>query len=94
MPAQWCFLRRSHRRFDAVLLYIEARTRELSIVMLQSDHEYPGARHQEAAVARGVSEDRGGWVDRVFGFSALVADFDDVALRCLGNRTDRGIGHY
>ena len=62
--------------------------------MLRSNHEYRGARHQEATVTRGVSEDRGGRVNRVFGFSALVADFDDVALRGLGNRADRGIGHY
>src|SRR6516225_4299176 len=94
MPAQWRFLRRSHRRFDAVLLYIEALTRELAGVMLRSNHEYRGAGHQQAAVARGVSEDRGDQVNRVFGFTALVADFDDVALRCLGNRADRGIGHY
>src|SRR5215472_12219690 len=84
----------SHRRFDAVLLHIKARARELAVVMLRSNHEYRGAGHQEAAVARGVSEDRGGRVNRVFGFSALVADFDDVALRRLGNRADRGIGHH
>src|SRR6516162_4678861 len=84
----------SHRRLDAVLLYIEARTRELAVVMLRRNHEYRGAGHQKAAVARGVSEDRGGRVNCVFGFSALVADFDDVAVRCLGNRADRGIGHY
>src|SRR5215469_14559857 len=83
-----------HRRLDAVLLYIEARARKLAVVVLRSNHKYRGARHQEAAVARGVSEDRGGRVNGVFGYSALVADFDDVALRCLGNRADRGIGHY
>jgi hypothetical protein len=37
--------------------------------LLRSDHEYRGAGHQEAAVTRGVSEDRGGRVNRVFGFS-------------------------
>src|SRR5215467_6757015 len=84
----------SHRRLDAVFLYIKARARELAVVMLRSNHEYRGAGHQEAAVARGVSEDRGGLVNRVFGFSALVADFDDVALRRLGNSADRGIGHH
>jgi hypothetical protein len=62
----------SHRRLDAVLLYIKARARELAVVLLRSDHEYRGAGHQEAAVTRGVSEDRGGRVNRVFGFSALV----------------------
>src|SRR6516164_8153381 len=77
-----------------VFLHIKARARELAVVMLRSNHEYRGAGHREAAVTRGVSEDRCGRVNRVFGFSALVADFDDVALRRLGNRTDRGIGHY
>src|SRR5215470_8490359 len=84
----------SHRRLDAVLLHIKARARELAVVLLQSNHEYRGAGHQEAAVARGVSEDRGGRVNRVFGFSALITDFDDIALRRLGNRADRGIGHH
>src|SRR6516225_5085182 len=84
----------SHRRLDAVLLYIEARARKFAVVMLRSNHEYRGARHQEATVTRGVSEDRGGRVNRVFGFSALVADFDDVALRGLGNCARCGVGHY
>src|SRR5271166_650467 len=84
----------SHRWLDAVLLHIKARARELAVVMLRSNHEYRGAGHQEAAVARGVSEDRGGRVNRVFGFSAFIADLDDVALRRLGNRADRGIGHH
>src|SRR6516164_5822990 len=93
-PAQSGAGAESHRRRDVVLLYIEACARKLAVVMLRSNHEYRGAGHQEATVARGVSEDRGGRVNCVFGFSALVADFDDVALRCLGNRADRGIGHY
>src|ERR1700756_3796931 len=84
---QWCFpSAESHRRLDAVLLLIKARARELGVVLLRSNHEYRGAGHQEAAVTRGVGEDRGGLVNRVFGFGALVADFDDVALRRLGNR--------
>ena len=74
----------SHRRLDAVLLHIKARARERAVIMLRRDHEYRGAEHQKAVVARGVSEDRGGRVNRVFGFSPLVADFDDVALRRLG----------
>src|SRR5215831_8724713 len=78
----------SHRRLDAVLLHIKARARQLAVVMLQSNHEYRGAGHQEAAVARGVREDRGGRVNRVFGFSPLVTDFDDVALRRLANCAD------
>jgi len=78
------FCAESHRRLDAVLLHIKARARERAVVMLQSNHECRGARHQEAAIARSVSEDRGGRVNRVFGFSPLVADFDDVALRRLG----------
>src|SRR5215472_14014995 len=84
----------SHRRLDAVLLNIKARARELAVVMFRSNHEYRGAGHQEAAVARGVTEDRGGRVNCVFGFIALVADFDDVALGRLSNRADRGVGHY
>src|SRR5499433_2201766 len=73
-----------HRRLDAVLLHIKAGARELAVVLLRSNHEYGGAGHQEAAVTRGVSEDRGGRVNRIFGFSPLVADFDNVALRRLG----------
>src|SRR6516165_5614150 len=84
----------SHWRLDAVLFHIKPRAGELAVVMFRRDHEYRGARHQKAAVARGVSKDRGGRVNSVFGFSALVADFDDITLRCLGNRADRGIGHY
>ena len=64
----------SHRRLDAVLLHIKARARQLAVVKLRSNYEYRGAGYQKAAVARGVSEDRGGRVNRVFGFSALVAD--------------------
>src|SRR5215471_2149233 len=45
----------SHRRLNAVLLYIKARARELAVVLLRSDHEYRGARHQEAACAYGYS---------------------------------------
>src|SRR5215472_4677267 len=70
-----------HRRLDAVLLHIKAGARELAVVLLRSNHEYGGAGHQEAALARGVSEDWGGRVNGVFRFSALVADFDNVALR-------------
>src|SRR6516162_9516606 len=84
----------SHRRLDAVLFHIKPRARKFAVVMLRRNHEYRGAGHQEAAVARGVSVDRGGRVNRVFGFSALVADFDDVALGRLSNRADRGVGHY
>src|SRR5215472_10088941 len=92
---QWCFpAPKSHRRLDAVLLHIKARARQLAVVVLRSNHEYRGAGHQEAAVARGVSEDRGGRVNCVFGFSALVADFDDVALGRLSNSAERGVGHY
>src|SRR5215471_2856265 len=83
-----------HRRLDAVLLHIKASACELAVVLLRSNHEYRGPGHQEAAVARGVSEDWGARVNGVFGFSALVADFDDVALRRLGNRADRGISHH
>ena len=50
----------SHRRLDAVLLYIEACARQLAVVMLQGNHEYCRAGQQEAMVTRGVSEDRGG----------------------------------
>src|SRR5215469_14998542 len=81
-----------HRRLDAVPLHIKAGACELAVVLLRSNHEYRGPGHQEAAVAGGVSEDWGGRVNGVFGFSALVADLDDVALRRLGNRADRGIG--
>src|SRR5215472_3428242 len=70
----------SHWRLNAILLHIKTCARKLAIVMLRSNHEYRGAGHQEAAVTRCVSEDWGGWVNRVFRFSALVADFDDVAL--------------
>src|SRR5215471_2685300 len=75
-----------HRRLDAVLLHIKAGACELAVVLLRTNHEYGGAGHQEASVARGVGEYWGGRVNGVFGFSALVVDFDNIALRRLGNR--------
>ena len=79
----------SHRRLDAVLLHIKARARQLAVVKLRSNHEYRGAGYQKAAVARDVSEDRGGRVNRVFGFSALVVDFNDVCKARVSRASSR-----